>query len=228
MIDSQRLRTIPEGINLISQVAAILSRRRNGTPHVLEVASYFPVDVDSVGRILESLEAVEGVRRVQKDSIYLYEIDHPEIFSSTDLDLDKAEHLEASPAFMRAITSLKKDDDWLKKVREQHELLHIAACAKNFTIELSYFISRSDIPSAKIQSILNDFSAEGYISIVFDENNNTINYTFPQFSYPNRRMQHNLSLLERAETKSSTRSALWIYLILAAIILLGIIVFSRL
>src|SRR5690606_10196148 len=110
----------------------------------------------------------------------------------------------------------------------QHELLHIAACAKNYTVELSYFISRSDIPSAKIQSILNDFSAEGYISIVFDENNNTINYTFPQFSYPNRRMQHNLSLLERTETKNSSRSALWLYLILAAIILLGIIVFSRL
>ncbi len=228
MIDSQRLRTVPEGINLISQVAALLSRQRNGTTHVLEVASYFPVDVDSVGRILESLEAVEGVQRVQKDSIYLYEIAHPEVFASNDFDLDKAEHLENSPAFMRAIANLKKDDDWLKKVREQHELLHIAACAKNYTIELSYFISRSDIPSAKIQSILNDFSAEGYISILFDENNDTINYTFPQFSYPKRRLQHNLSLLERPETKSAGRSALWLYLIVAAIILLSIIVFSRL
>lgn len=228
MVDSQRLRSVPEGIHLISEVAAILARRRGGTTHVLEVASYFPVDVDSAGRILESLEGVEGVRRMQKNSIYFYEIDHPDQFSSRDLDIDKAEHMEDAPAFMRAIATLKKDSDWVKKVREQHELLHIAACAKNPTVELSHFISRSEIPSAKIQSILNDFSAEGYISILFDENNNTINYTFPSFSYPDRRMRHNLALLEHTESQSPNRPILWLYLVAAAIILLGIIVFSRL
>lgn len=228
MADSQRLRSVPEGIHLVSEIAAIVARQHNGSTHVLEVASYFPVDVDSVGRILESLEGLEGVHRVQKDSMYLYEIEHPEIFTRRTLDLEKTEHLEDAPAFMRAVANLKQDTDWLKKVREQHELLQIAASAKSHTVELSYFISRSDIPSAKIQSILNDFSAEGYISILFDENNNTINYTFPPFSYPKRRLQQNLALLDQTEPQKTGRPMLWLYLVAAAIILLGIIVFSRL
>ncbi|MBA2662554.1 MAG: hypothetical protein H0U74_09690 [Bradymonadaceae bacterium] len=228
MVDSQRLRSVPEGIQLVSEVAAILSRSHGGTTHVLEIVSYFPVDVDSAGRILEGLEEFQGVKRVQKDSICYYELENPDLFSLREIDIEKEEHLDDAAGFMRALSTLKKDEDWVKKVREQHELLQIAAGAKSRTIELSHFTSRSDIASAKIQSILNDFAAEGYISISYDENNDTLNYTFPQFAYPKRRMQHNLSLLERVETKNPVRPTLWLYVVVAAIILLGIIIFSRL
>lgn len=229
MVDSQKLRTIPEGVRLVSEVAAILARRNGGTTHVLEVASYFPIDVDSVQRILEGLEGLEGVRRVQRDSVCYYEIQNPDIFSLREIDVEKLEHLDEAAAFMRAVGSLRRDDEWVRKVREQHELLQVAAGARSRTIELSHFTSRTELASAKIQSILNDFGAEGYIHVLFDEKSDTLNYVFPEFAYPRNRYEQLVSLLERVEPATDSRpSTLWLYVVIAAVLLLAIIIFSRL
>lgn len=227
MADSQRLRSVPEGIQLISEVAAELARREEAPVTVLGVTSFFPMDVDSIARVLEGLEELEGVERVQLDKLAAYEIEHPERFLPGPLDIEEQAHLEKAPAFMRAVASLKQDADWVKKVREQHELLRIASAAREPRVELGYLTSRTDMPSAKVQSLLNDFGAEGYIDVTVDEDADALYYTFPRLDYSRRRFQRNMSLLESLEVAPPARISLWIFVALFATILLIVIIFLR-
>ncbi|MFU8805285.1 MAG: hypothetical protein ACNA8W_15840 [Bradymonadaceae bacterium] len=228
MADSQRLKSVPEGIQLVSEVAAVLARRHEGRTHVLEITTYFPMDVASIGRILEELEAIDGVNRVQDDGICYHEIEKPDLFSLREIDIEKQEQLVEAPAFMRAVSTLKKDEDWVKMVREQHEILHIAAGAKHRSVELSYLTSRTEIPSAKVQSILNDFGAEGHIRIQIDEDSDSLVYTFPEMLYPKQRFQNNLQILEEVQAQPPVRISLWIFVAVSAIILLAIVILFRL
>lgn len=228
MADSQRLKSVPEGIQLVSEVAAYLARRHEGRTHVLEITTYFPIDVDSIARILEGLEEIDGVNRLQTQGICFYEIEKPDLFSLREIDIEKQEHLNEVPSFTRALSNLKKNEDWVKKVREQHEILQIAASAKSPSVELAYLTSRTEIPSAKIQSILNDFGAESYIRIEVDEDTDTLVYTFPTMVYPRARLQHNLQILEEVQAQPPGRISLWIFVTISAIILLFIVILLRL
>ena len=222
MVDTNRFRLGPECVRLVSEVAAVLARRSdNNMAHVLQVATYFPLDVQSVARILESTEDDDGggVRRIQRDSLSYFEFDDPDVYSLRELDLEGGEHLADTPGLMRTINALKTDEDWERKLNEQHQVLQVAAGAKSRTVELSYFTSRLDLPSAKIQSILNDFGAEGHIELHYDEDTDTLSYTFPEFSYPDDRFERNMSVQEQAEPKAST-SPLWAIIALATVGLL--------
>lgn len=229
MVDTNRFRLGPECVRLVSEVAAVLARRSDSNmTHVLQVATYFPLDVQSVARILESLEDDEGggVRRIQRDSLSYFEFDDPDVYSLRELDLEGGEHLADTPGLMRTINALKTDEDWERKLNDQHQVLEVAAGAKSRTVELAYFTSRLDLPSAKIQSILNDFGAEGHIELHYDEDTDTLSYTFPEFAYPHERFERNMSVQEQAEPKAST-SPIWAIIALATLGLVAAIVLIK-
>ncbi|RAL24968.1 hypothetical protein DL240_01795 [Lujinxingia litoralis] len=228
MADSQRLRSVPEGIQLISEVAAELARRGDIPVTVLGVTTFFPMDVDSIARVLEGLEELDGVDRVQLGKLAAYEIETPERFLPGPLDIEEQAHLEQAAGFMKAVASLKQDAEWVKKVREQHEILRIASGAREPRVELGYLTSRTEMPSAKVQSLLNDFGAEGYIDVTVDEEADALYYTFPRLDYSRRRFQRNMALLESLEPAPSGRISLWIFVALFATILLIVIIFLRL
>jgi hypothetical protein len=228
MVDTERFHINPDCARFVSEVTASLARRGgNHTTQVLEVTTYLPLDVDSVGRALESLEDDPGVERIQEGEISYYRFDDPDQYSLREFDLDAGEHLsDIDPGLVRTMNALKSEEDWGKKAREQHEILHIAAGARSQTVELSYFTSRCDIPSARVQSILNDFGAEGYVEIDYDEDTDTLSYTFPQLQYPAERFERNTGLIERAEPKESN-SPVWLVLLVSTIILLVAILLIR-
>jgi hypothetical protein len=215
---------------LVSEVAAALARRDDeGIIHVLQVTTYLPLDVQSVARILESLEDDEGggVQRIQRDTLSYFQFEDPDVYSLRELELEKGEHLEDTQALMRTINALKTDEDWERKVDEQHQVLRVAAGAKSQTVELTYFTSRLDLPSAKIQSILNDFGAEGHIQLHYDDDTDTLSYTFPEFEYPKERLERNMSIQAQAEPKAST-SPIWAIITLATLVLVAVIVLIKL
>lgn len=233
MVDTQRFRLGPDCVRFVGEVAAILARRHpDNLVHVLQVATYVPLDVDSVARILESYEEGDDVTRVQRDSISFFQFSDPDRHSLRQLDLDKAEHLSEAnlaemPGLMRSLNALKTEDDWSRKVREQHELLRIISGAKHPTVELSYLTSRTDTPSARIQSVLNDFGAQGHIELHYDEDTDTLSYTFPPIDYPKDRFERNMALQESAEPIEST-SPMWLIIVLATLALLAIVVLIKL
>lgn len=210
---------------MVSEVAASLARRRDDdVTHVLEVATFMPLDVQSVARILESLEDQEGavVRRIQLDSLAFFEFSDPDVYSLRELDLDAGDHLHDAAGLMRTINALKTDEEWERKTRDQHLILEAAANAKSTTIELAYFTSRLDLPSAKVQSILNDFGAEGHIELHYDEDTDTLSYTFPGLDYPEQRYERNIAAIESV-TPSASGRPIWGIIALATLGLLLVI-----
>lgn len=227
MADSQRLRSIQEGIRLVSEIAGEMARRYEGRTSVLAVTTYLPVDVDSVARVFEGLEEVTGVERVQYGELTVYEIDDPGRLIEESENIDAPEFLEEARGFLRALGTLKRDEEWLRKVREQHEILRIIAEADDRILDLSYVTSRAKLPRARVQSLLNDFDAEGYISSEVDEEADQLQYTFPDLDYPRERFDRNMALLKEVEPPARSRLSLWIFLAVFAIILLTIVFLLR-
>ena len=228
MTDSERLKTVPEGIRLVSEVGGELASRSRGHTSVLAATTYIPMDVDSIARVFEGLEEIAGVEKVQEERLTVYEIKEGKRFATTGgPEIDTPQFLTDAPAFLRAVGTMKRDEDWVRKVREQHCLLHVAAQGKSSRLELEYLVSRSKLPRARVQSLLNDFDAEGYIGIEIDEDADQIFYFFPDLDYPRQRYDRNMDLLEQVVPESRSRLSLWIFISAFAIIVLAIVILMR-
>ena len=227
MTESQRLRSTAEGLRLVSAVAGELARRGGGQTNVLAVTTYFPVDVDSVARVFEGIEEIDGVERIERGPLTVYEIDNGERFSGADVDIDDENFLERSPAFLRVVGMLKGDPAWIQKVQRQHELLHMLSGADEEVVDLSYLTSRASMSRAQIQSILNDFDAAGYIGVEFDEDVDKLRYTIPEIDYPEERLERNMARLEQVEPPARSRVSLWVVLAAIGVIVLMAIIVLR-
>ena len=228
MTDSERLRTVPEGIQLISEVGGRLASQGEGRTSVLAVATYLPMDVDSVARVFEGLEEIAGVERIQEEKFTVYEIEEGERFArSEEAGLEGPEFLGESGGFLRAVGSLKRDQDWVRKVKEQHRLLQVAASARDSRVELEYLTTRARLSRARVQSLLNDFDAAGYIGMEVDEEGDRIFYFFPPLDYPKKRFESNMALLDDVEPEHRSRLSLWIFIGAFAVILLAIVMLMR-
>ncbi len=227
MSDSQRLRSTPEGIEVISEVAGELSRRHGGRTSVLAATTYVPVDVDSVARVFEALEELEGVERIEIGDLTAYEITDVGRFTSDGPEIGDEEFIDDATGFLRAVALLKGDSDWVSTVRRQHEILHILAGADESTVDLSYLTSRAKMSRARIQSILNDFDAAGHIGVEFDEDIDELRYTIPELEYPEHRLEQNMRRLEEVEPPARSRLSLWVFLAIFAVIVLIAVILLR-
>lgn len=197
MVDTQKIQAAPRCISGVAEVAATLARQHEDhCTHAIEVATCFPLDVETVGRMLEGLGERAGIDLIQSDGVLYIYIERPDDYNLRMLDLDAAEHLTSNSSLLRHLSELRADPQWMRKVREQHELLRVAAAARTRRFELSYFTSRTELPSARIQSALNDLNASGHILVDIDEDADVVHYVFPDFDYPRARYQQNMRLLD--------------------------------
>ena len=226
MVDTERFQLGPELIHTVTVVAAHCAARGDKSVSPLQVATYVPLDVDSVGRILEAVEEDYELERTERGDICYFEFEDPESIEDAELDVEAGAHLEETSNLQNNLSALKSDEGWSRKVREQHEVLRIAAKSDSPTVELSYFLSRTDVPSARIQSILNDFEAEGYVAHNFDEENDILEYTFPSFDYPDERHERNMAILEELDGTEHT-FRIWLLLGAFALLLLVIVIVIR-
>jgi hypothetical protein len=226
MVDTQRFQLGPGLIQVVGRAAGRLAQRQESPVSPLQVTTYVPLDVDSVGRILESLEEDYAIERVQTDGLCHFRVDDADALAKGAGDIDAGDHLRDHDLFESNLADLKSDEGWTRKVFEQHEILSIAAAAQSRELELTYFQSRSEIPSSKIQSILNDFDAEGYIGSNLEEDSDSPSFRFPPIDYPNARRSRNMAILD--ETDSDKRNnRIWLALTVAVAILLVFIILVR-
>ena len=224
MADTHRLQATPQGLRMVSEVAAELAGREQGETSVLAVTTYFPMDVDSIARVFEGLEELEGVERVQRGAMTIYQIEDRDRFVTKGPAIEEEAFVEEAPGLLRAVGALKQDQDWVRTVRGQHELLHIVAESGKTTVELSYLTSRAKMSRARIQSVLNDFDAAGHIGVEFDEDIGELRYSFPPLEYPKQRWEHNLRQLNEAEAPARSRFSLWVFLAVFATLVLIVII----
>lgn len=221
MVDTQRFQLGPGPVDAVADVVLELAARHNGETNALQVATYLPLDVESVSRILDSLAEDYELERLERDGLSVTQVEVPDDHAS--VDIDAGEHLEDASQLMDNLTELKAEEGWDRKVRDQHELLKLAAEADSRHIDLSHFTGRADIPSAKIQSILNDFGAEGYVECIFDEESDTLSYKFPLLSYPEARLERNLAILDDLDDTGYSRRRIQVGVAVALLLLLGIL-----
>jgi hypothetical protein len=227
MVDTQRFRIGPHAVAFVSDVTATLAGRGDGEFSALVVATYVPLDVESVARILDSLEAEGDVHRVQREDGVCY-YDAESLQARRVWDLDSGDHLDDCQGFTRNLDTLRQDADWLKKTREQHEVLRIAANSKKSTLELGYFTSRCELPSAKIQSILNDIAAEGYIHVDYEDDSGAIRYTFPPLVYPKSRYARHMEILDELAARPGRSQRYWVAVVMAAAVILALVILAKL
>lgn len=228
MIDTQRLQSTPRCVSGIAELAALCARRReDSSTHPIEITSYFPIDVETVTRILESLDERADIHNEERDGVRWVVIEHPDDYNLRVLDLERGEHLECNATLMRHIAQLAEDPGWARRVREQHELMWLAASAREQDLDLSYFTSRTDLPSARVQSLLNDLGAGGQIDIVLDEEAGALHYRFPPFEYPRPRFERNMAFLDQLPSPE-WRPVLAAAMAVALAVVLALILSTRL
>lgn len=208
MIDTQKIQSAPKCVSGVAEAAATLAARDDDhCTHAVEIATCFPLDVETLGRMVENLSERDGFELLQTDGVCYLRISNPEDYNIRSFDIDAGEHLRANTSLLKHLSELRSDPLWVRKVKEQHELLRIAAASKKTRrFELSYFTNRAELPSARIQSTLNDLGASGHIYIDVDQDAGTVHYIFPNFSYPKARHQQNMTLLDELQPHAEKRN----------------------
>lgn len=228
MVDTERFQLGPELIHRVTTLAACVAVDRDGEVSPLQVATYLPVDAESVARVLESVGDDYDIERIERDGICYFRFADARSRAPSDLDLESGDHLEDVDALENNLASLKSENGWSRKVREQHELVRLAGEADERTLELSYFLDRSEVSGARAQSILNDFGAEGYVDHEFGEEDDdeALEYTFPDLDYPEERFETNMELLDELGEADASNGA-WAWIGVVAFVLLIVVIVLR-
>ncbi len=226
MVDTHRLQTTSGGMLVVAELTGRLARRSEGVTSVLEVATYLPMDVESVARALEGVETLDDVEEIEQRGLKRYAVSNGGLVRGGRARDESEEALvEDSQEVSRTVGALKENGHWLRTVREQHELLHLVAKSGKEVVELSYLEGRATVSRARIQRLLNDFDAAGYIEVEYDEDVGELSYRFPPLEYGEGRWKRNMEAIDEAEPPVSSKRSLWGALaIFAAVILVIMIV----
>lgn len=202
MVDTQRIQNAPQCVSGVAQVAASRARAdAHHRTHVLDVTTYFPLDIETIARMLEDLCDRADISEQTHEGLTYVMFDEPDAYNLRMLDMDRGEHLTTNTSLLKHLSVLREDERWMRRVRDQHELLHVAAGASARALEPSYFTSRTELPRAKVQSLLHDLCASGHVQRQTDADG-AHSYLFPSLSYPRARYTRNMELLSQLEPVS--------------------------
>ncbi len=223
MVDTQRFNLGPGCVKAVTDVANALTDR-HGKTSVLAVASYLPLDIDSVARVMDALQEMDHTEvEIGEDDVTYYVVDDAE----EPVDLNSDLYIEGNQAFLKNLETLRRDEDWIRKVRNHHEILRAASKAKSRHVSLDYLVEETGLPKPRLQSILNDFASQGIVHFDLEETDNTVRFTFPNFGYPSKRYGRHLEVMDDLESKETGRLA-WIALATGGAIILAIVILSKL
>jgi DNA-binding MarR family transcriptional regulator len=223
MVDTARFQLGPKSVQVVGGIVTEIGRTR--PTHALQVATYLPLDIESVARILDSLEAEEvlgssddtrGFKRIK--------LRNPEEYAQWAKLAHTGEHLE-DPALKRNLVALRSDSDWCRKVRDQHRLLRAASILGTDTT-LDALATEAEVPPSRVRSVLGDLEAEGYVQTHADDD--TVHVYLPDVGYPAERYRRNEALLTEVESKPAHLPPNWWVYVAVATVLLVLFIISRL
>lgn len=209
MVDTARFQLGVHAVRTVSVVLAYISR--NGFVSPLEVLTWVPLDVLSVARIIDVLVDDELAERVDGRVKWLGTID------AGAPNVEQGEHLEAT-GFVENLVTLRGDQDWCRKVRDQQRVIRgLATLGTRSTLDK--IAEHANIPPPRVQAVLGDFEAEGYIHS--EPLDHGLEVDAPDLEYPPDRFERNNALLTNVEQRAvPIHRAWWIILGVAGVMLI--------
>ena len=222
MVDTQRFNLGPGCVKVVTEVANALTAR-HGKTSVLAVASHLPLDIDSVARIMDALQEMDHTTmEVGEDHINYYIVQD----ADEPVDLNTDAYIEDNVPFKKNLEILRADEDWIRKVRNHHEILRAAAKSNDPDISLDSLVTATGLPKPKLQSILNDLASQSIVYFDLSESDDAMKFRFPKFGYPSKRYDRHLEVMDDLEAREHGRGA-WIVVAIIAAAILAIVVISR-
>ena len=194
-------------------VSVILSEVAIRSPvRELELLTYLPLDAQSVARILDSL--VEDGHAIRSGHGVQWEGAPP---GNEAVDVEGGEHLVA-PGFVENLVRLRGDQDWCRKVRDQHRVVRAIATLGPQS-DLTLLAEHADLPPPRVRATLGDFEAEHFLQTSPHEDMLTI--IAPDLDYPPERFERNEHLLCDVEARVvPLHRGWWIVLGIASVMLI--------
>jgi hypothetical protein len=226
MVDTQRISATSLLAMHVAEVTSRLAREREERyVHAFEVTTHFPLDVETIARTLDVLTEEYPLRRICLDEIVYYRLDDPEAFEE---DEDAGARLAADGPLMRELAELlESEEQEMRAVLDQHELLAVVSELRASSVELSSLTCRTTLSNAKIKSFLNDWTAEEYVA--FEVVDDEAHYTFPELDYPEERRRRVREALDeiREHGRRGRHAALWLLAAAAILLLVLLLVVGR-
>lgn len=221
MVDTERFHLGPHTVQAVGGIATALGADR--PTHALEIATQVPLDVESISRILDALEA-EGIVEfyVDDDGLKRVRVLQPEPYREIAATVRGGTHIE-EPGLVRNLAALRADPEWCRKVRDQHRVLR-AVTSLGPKTDLERLVSASDVPSARVRSLLGDLETEGYVLTEYDVGTDVMRVRFPPITYPKARFERNTAMLTTLPAKSADLTWVWWAALIAAGCLLALFV----
>ena len=221
MVDTQRITSTSLIAVCIGEVAAALATEHpRRMVHLFAVASYFPLDVESVARVMDCLQG-----QYHLDQLRLGGLSHWVFLEPQELDApalrryQRGDHLAPDGQLMRQLAALARDDEEYRRTRDQHDLLRLVSELDDLDVEFSRLAHGTAMTSARLKSLLNDFVAAGHVQVEVDEERDTLHYTFPPLDYPASRHEHIMVRLQQVEQRRGGKRRAW----LLAVAILGVL-----
>lgn len=191
---------------------ADISRAHPVSP--LEVQTWVPLDAQSIARIIDSLVEDEHVHR--SDDLRVQWVDGHAVTQDPP-NVQQGEHLRAT-GFVENLITLRGDQDWCRKVRDQHRVIR-ALATLGPTSSLDKLAEHADIPPVRVRAVLGDFEAEGFVTV--EPHDDGVDVHAPDLEYPPERFGRNAALLTNVEERAApVQRGWWIILGLAAVVLI--------
>lgn len=211
MVDTARFQL---GIHAIRAVRATVAAVAAAKPcHPLCLATYLPLDVHSVARILDSFAEDGLITRADGLVTWI----GPDA-SAPELDVvDRGDHVR-DPGFIENLLQLRSDPDWCRRVREQHRVLRaVGTLGPHF--ELAALCEHAELPPPRARTVLGDLETEGFVTTTPSAEG--LHVDAPDLEYPPDRFARNEALLSNVEARAvPVRRAWWITFAIAAVLLI--------
>jgi hypothetical protein len=209
MVDTQRIQNAPQCISGLARIAAQLAAQSaDHCVNVLQVATYVPLDVETVGRMLESLREREDVSVCDKEGFEHIHFDDPESFFSGPSALTSQDHLLNNVSLLKHLARLREDATWVRQVQLQHALLKAVSKTRKTRLSPDFFQDALEFPAPLIKSTLGDLCANAHSHMELDAHDRMV-YTFPPLTYPKDRYDQNMELLSNLPKPYSSNLMVW-------------------
>lgn len=223
MVDTQRFHLGPHAVQAVGAIATAIGSGR--ATNALEIATYVPLDVESIARILDSLEDEEILVAEQiEDGFKQIELVDATEYQAQAKLVHSNQHLD-DPNFVRNLVALRADADWCRKVRDQHRVLRAIATVGSHT-NLDRLSEAADVPPSRVRTVLGDLEAEGYAKTSTEDHQLLVE--MPELEYPPDRFSRNEQLLSHVETRAAPIHRFWWVVLGVAAVLLILFIATRL
>ncbi len=223
MVSTERFQLGLHAVQAVGGIATAMGRNRD--THALELATHIPLDIESISRILDALDAEGVVEITSHEGEFKRFTVVKDDYESVSQLVRSGDHLR-NPGLVRNLMALRSDPEWVRKTRDQHSIIR-AITSLGPKTNLENLVGACGVSGARVRAVLGDFETEGYAVTVYLEDEDTLKVELPPTTYPKDRFARNMEMLTAEIEKKPEVQPIWRILAGIAGILVILFIASR-